>query len=76
MKTKADELCPTCRKIPFGNGFTLEEAINFMHSDDRLKNVSDDEFNASILATLFQYKDVWHCRECWQLLLDRRNHIR
>ena len=73
MKTKADELCHKCQKIPWGdNGLTLEEFINETHTNPLIiEKYSEDEINTTIFSALFKYKDVWHCTRCWQLLLDR-----
>jgi hypothetical protein len=71
MRTTADELCPRCRSIPWGNGLTLGEMINVLHNDNRIKKMSDDEFNAAIFSTLNSYRDKWYCTTCWEKILDR-----
>ena len=81
IKTKADELYPSCRNIPCPKeeGVTLEEYknltpegfINLTHYSHHFKNLNDDQINAMIFHVLYDYKDVWHCTRCWQLILDR-----
>jgi len=72
VKTKAYELCSSCRDIPWGNGMTIEEMLNVLDTDDRFKDrYSDDEHNVAVFTALYQYRDVEHCTRCWQLILDR-----
>jgi len=76
MKVRVDELCPSCRKIPWGygkswqNGMTVEEMLNVLHNDERVKN-QEDEINAALFASLYGYRDVGHCTRCRELVLDR-----
>jgi hypothetical protein len=76
MRTKASELCMTCRKIPWGNGRSMEQMLNLMESDPRYAFNTDDDINLMIFSTLNQYSNIWHCTDCWQLVMDRIAHLR
>ena len=71
MKTKASELCSSCRKLDFGNGMPIGQAIDVMLGNDQIKSMSDDDFNAAVFSALYEHRDSRHCTQCWQLLLDR-----
>jgi len=71
MKTEANELCSSCREIPWGNGMTLGEMIDVLNNDVRFKDKSDDDISAMIFSTLYSHRAIRHCTRCWQLILDR-----
>ena len=70
MKTKASELCASCRNLRTSGGNRLEDVINAMHNNDNLKHYSDSECNAMILSVLHDHPDQ-HCTACYGLVLSR-----
>jgi hypothetical protein len=71
MKTEINELCPSCRNLPWGNGATLEEMLKVIYNSDKFKNEAYsaiDEVNVMIFSTLNKYKSYCNCS---QLVLNR-----
>jgi thymidine kinase len=71
-KTEIDELCPTCRNLPWGYGRTIEETLSIMYNNiDKLPATIDD-INVMIAGTIWdKYNSKPRCRRCWQLVIDR-----
>ena len=70
MRTRASELCYSCRNLSAGHGRTLEE---IMSAANNLMNQSDDEFNSMIIAVMhdhLNYINDYGC-SCWELVMGR-----
>ena len=71
MKTKANELCFSCRNLQTPGGRQLGDLIDIMHANpDKFQNMSDRDFNAAILSVLHAYPNQ-HCSSCYGLVLGR-----
>jgi hypothetical protein len=70
MKTRASELCASCRDLRTPSGMRLGDFIDAAHNNEQLKNMDDNKFNAAILSVLHDYPDQ-HCTKCYGLVLSR-----
>jgi len=66
MIIAADELCPSCRKVPGINNMTLEDTINFINNSRGIFKESDDDINAMIFSCL-----KVGCENCRDLVFNR-----
>jgi hypothetical protein len=71
-ETEVDELCPSCRKLPWGNGRTLEESLSILYNNRDKFPLSSDDVNAMIAGTIWdKHNEDPYCRECWRLVMSR-----
>ena len=70
MKLGVEDLCRICRKIPYNSELTIEQVLNQIATNSELRNLHDDKFNSAIFAALYEYKDIYHCAKCWQVILN------
>ncbi len=70
MRTKSSELCASCLNLRSSSGTRLGDLIEASHTNEQLKNMSDRNVNAAILAVLHDNPDQ-HCSTCYGLILSR-----
>ena len=64
MKIQENQLCSSCRQIPFNNNWNLGQLLELVPKNKDFQNMDDDKFNAAILLALKSSNR--HCNSCWQ----------
>jgi hypothetical protein len=71
MKTKASELCATCRSLRSPGGILVEDMCNAGQSNGKLAHMDDDQFNAALYSVLYDGMDGCSMARCCQLVRSR-----
>jgi len=72
MRTEPDELCYSCRNLPWGDGRTIEEALNLFYNNCTNEQYAQSGGDRGINSVIYHVlHEKGGCYACKDLVLKR-----